>query len=143
MGRTVTRYHAPRPRPAHRSSPLALIADGSIDLTDMLEAYLETRGFECRVARSGARLVPSAHALAPDVVLTDIMLPGTDAWTALRQLKAREATRHIPVVVWTGYLHAWTRQRVLDAGCQFLAKPCDADVLVTTLFDAMTRAHPA
>jgi CheY-like chemotaxis protein len=145
MVRTLTGHRGwPQPpRSTHRTRPLALIADASDDLAAMYEAILEAQGFICKAVSDGPRLIRYAGLLAPDVVLTDIVLPGADGWALLRRLKARDSTRHIPVVVLTGYIHPWTRQRALDAGCRFLTKPCDTAVLVSTLFDAMKQAPAA
>jgi CheY-like chemotaxis protein len=65
-------------------------------------------------------------SVAPDIVLLDLRLPGVDGLSLVRQLKANEATRHVPVVVVTAYPDAYPREELLAAGCDaYILKPID------------------
>jgi CheY-like chemotaxis protein len=68
----------------------------------------------------------------PDLVLSDISMPGQDGYTVLAEVRAIETTlgRRVPVAAVTAYAQAEDRQRALSAGFdQYLAKPVDPAAL--------------
>jgi two-component system, NtrC family, response regulator AtoC len=91
-------------------------------------------GFEASGSLDGEQGIAAATAVHPDIILLDIMMPGMDGWQVLEKLKAQEATRHIPVVIFTakeyssGVTLAETRGAV-----DYIAKPFDMDEMVKVL----------
>ncbi len=72
-----------------------------------------------------------ARALRPAVIILDIVMPDTDGWQVLHQLKTDPATRDIPVVVLTV-----VDQAKLGLGlgaAEYIVKPFERDALVATL----------
>jgi CheY-like chemotaxis protein len=62
----------------------------------------------------------------PDLVLTDIALPGMDGIELTRRLKADSRYRHLPVVALTASAMKGDEARILEAGCDaYIAKPLD------------------
>ncbi len=60
----------------------------------------------------------------PDLILMDILLPGTDGLSATRLLKADEATHHIKIIALTAFAMKGDEQRMFDAGCDgYIVKP--------------------
>ena len=56
----------------------------------------------------------------------DISLPTMDGWEATRQLKASEATRHIPIIALTGHALVTDREKAREVGCdEYETKPID------------------
>lgn len=71
-----------------------------------------------------------AAQLAPDLVLLDLNLPGTDGYEVLRQLKSAATTRNISVVACTAVATYEEQKRALDAGFSgLILKPLDIDLL--------------
>lgn len=68
----------------------------------------------CVTAEDG---IEKAKELLPDLILTDIGLPGIDGWEATRRLKADEKTGHIPIIALTAHAVAGDREKALAAGC--------------------------
>ncbi len=62
---------------------------------------LEAEGFDVSTATSGEAGIADARRDPPGVILLDIMMPGLDGWETLERLKVDEATREIPVVVFS------------------------------------------
>jgi two-component system cell cycle response regulator DivK len=113
------------------SQPLVLVVDDYQDAREMYAEYLSFSGFRVVEAGNGAEAVEKAFALLPDVILMDLSLPGMDGWTATRQLKSDDRTRHIPVVALTGHALAGASEGARQAGCDaFVTKPCLPDELV-------------
>lgn len=64
--------------PAHLGCPTALVIDDDPTVRESLEILLEHYGFQVAVARNGRQGMAAFRTLAPDVVLTDIMMPEQD-----------------------------------------------------------------
>ncbi len=76
-----------------------LIVDDNKEVRVLLTAILERSGHEVVEAADGADATRSALDTGPDVIMMDIMMPGTDGWTALEALKAEPRTTDIPVIM--------------------------------------------
>ncbi len=60
----------------------------------------------------------------PDLILMDIQLPGKDGITIIREIKANEATRDIPVFALTSYAMKGDREKMMEAGFDsYVPKP--------------------
>ena len=83
--------------PIHR----VLVADDDPDIRAMLALNLELRGYAVTVADDGGQAGDLARELLPDVIVLDVMMPVSDGFSILRDLKGDESTAHIPVVLLT------------------------------------------
>ena len=82
----------------------------------LLKQYLPAPAFEVIEAAGGDEGLARARDEHPDVVLLDLIMPDTNGWQVMEQLRASEATRTMPVVVVTSHaLEASERQGLLDA----------------------------
>jgi CheY-like chemotaxis protein len=89
-------------------------------------------GFETEQAHNGHQALAKAlSSPQPDLILTDIAVPGLDGIELCRRLRADERTRSIPVLAITGYgdRHYPDRARIAGAN-HVLLKPCDGELLV-------------
>lgn len=75
-----------------------LIIDDKLDNLRVLGEMLELEGFNVRPALSGEIALRAVEAIAPDLILLDIHMPGIDGYETCRRLKANDNTREIPVV---------------------------------------------
>src|SRR5256712_573130 len=64
-----------------------LVVDDEPNLVDLVKGYLEREGFEVSAASDGPSAVDVAHALRPDLVVLDLMLPGFDGLEVCRRLR--------------------------------------------------------
>ena len=107
------------------SAPLVLLVDDYADNRDIYVQFLTYSGLRVEEAENGHEALAKARALAPDVIVMDLSLPGLDGWEATRQLKADDRTRTIPVIALTGHALAGHSRSAFDAGCDaFITKPC-------------------
>jgi CheY-like chemotaxis protein len=113
--------------------PLVLIVEDDPETRHLYAELLHRSGFETDQAHNGFQALDKALASPrPDLILTDIAVPGMDGIELCRKLRADERTRSIPVLAITGYDDRHYSDRVRTAGADgVLLKPCDADLLVS------------
>jgi DNA-binding response OmpR family regulator len=79
-----------------------VIIDDEEDFCYFVKKNLELRAdFEVTICSDSLQAVSVVEKLHPDLVLLDILMPGKDGFTVLRELKANETTWNIPVVMLT------------------------------------------
>ena len=112
-------------------SPRVLIVEDDRDGRLLLAEWLEQAGFRVAQAHNGLQALERAVETMPDVVVTDLNIPGIDGFELTRRLKQDPRTRDVPVVAVTGYAaFAADPDRAHRAGCDAsLAKPYSADDL--------------
>ncbi len=78
-----------------------LVADDDEDLLQALDFTLSQNGYNVIQAKDGAETIVRTLELKPDIILLDIMMPDLDGFTACRELKNREDTKRIPIIMLT------------------------------------------
>lgn len=93
--------------------------------------WLAHAGFTVSQAHNGLQALERALDVTPDVVVTDLNIPGIDGFELTRRLKQDPRTRDVPVLAVTGYAaFASDPGRARRAGCDaVLPKPCSAEDL--------------
>ena len=81
-------------------------------------ALEKVAGWQMLPAGSGREGIAKAVAEQPDAVLLDVMMPDMDGPTTLGELRAGQATRHIPVVFLTATEHPAELERLLELGAR-------------------------
>ena len=100
-----------------------IVCDDERDLREMLQEYLEKRGFEVRLAANADELEARIDEAEPDLIILDINMPGRDGLTMLRTLRA---TRDTPVVMLTASGETIDKIVGLEMGADdYLGKPVD------------------
>ncbi|MGO9987767.1 MAG: response regulator [Steroidobacteraceae bacterium] len=104
---------------------ILIIDDNPIDLR--LEAeLLELRGYKVDVASDAEQAQSILSSVLPDLIVTDIALPGMDGLTLTRMLKADARLKRVPVVALTGFAMKGDAERAAAAGCDaYITKPID------------------
>jgi PAS domain S-box-containing protein len=114
------------------TSPKLLVADDDITALGELAELLTLSGFEVVQAPSGDEAWELFVNEKPDLVITDILMPGLDGISFLKLI--READEIIPVVMITGYGEMETAIRALRLGAfDFLLKPINGEILISTV----------
>ena len=116
-------------------SPSVLLVEDDRDGRLLFAEWLEQAGFRVSQAHNGLQALERAVETTPDVVVTDLNIPGIDGFELTRRLKQDPRTRDVPVLAVTGYAaFAADPSRAHRAGCQaVLAKPCTAEDLETAV----------
>ena len=78
-----------------------LVVDDSPTVLSLLRAALESHDYEVATAGDGAEALKTIRQAAPDLIVTDSIMPGLDGFGLLGQLKEDASTRGIPVIMLT------------------------------------------
>ena len=114
------------PSPAQGPRARVLLADDNADMRDYVHQLLgET--YDVEVVADGASALESARRRLPDLVLTDVMMPGMDGFELLRALREDERTREVPVILLSARAGEESRVEGLESGADdYLTKPFSA-----------------
>ena len=107
-----------------------LVADDNADMRDYVKRLLSER-YRVVTASDGEQALKSAIAELPDLILSDVMMPGLDGFGLLKELRARTDTRTIPVVLLSARAGEESAVGGLEAGADdYLIKPFTARELL-------------
>ena len=115
-----------RPIPEARRLVILVVEDSVIfqaTLTDLLRS----RGHRVVVAGNGAEGLERASAVRPDVVITDIEMPRMDGLVMIRELRAREELREVPVITLSALGSSEVKARALEYGADHFLLKADLD----------------
>jgi putative two-component system response regulator len=114
-----------------RRVPHILVVDDQAAIAGLMSQLLTMRGYEVVTATSAEEAEAEIRRQPPDLILSDVMMPGKSGYDLCRQLKEDPATRLIPFVLITGLSDSGDKVRGIDAGADdFLNKPVLAEELI-------------
>ena len=114
--------------------PWVLHVDDDADLSNALKMRLEFHGVSVVQAFTGCSGIKQAFTNPVSAIILDLGMPGGDGRYVLESLKACESTKHIPVVVLTGFRGGGQKQEMLSLGADsFLEKPIPFETLFSKL----------
>src|SRR5437773_1919325 len=83
-----------------------LLIDDDAYLLEVIQDYLEAKGFVVHTARDGLQAHPLASSRKPSLIILDVDMPHTNGLKALQQLRKDPKTENIPVILLTGMVSA-------------------------------------
>jgi class 3 adenylate cyclase len=105
-------------------TPRILVVDDQRTNAEMVSGVLRNQGYEVQVALDGADALDQVAAKAPDLVISDILMPRMDGYEMCRKLRANPATTLLPVILVTSADPQTERVKGIDAGADdFISKP--------------------
>ena len=115
-----------------------LVVDDEPAMREVLQARLEKWGYQVTLAEDGAQARSLVRETAPDIAISDVVLPDTSGLELTQALKAGDSDR--PVILITAYGTVDTAVEAMKKGAlDFLTKPMDYDKLKATLEHACER----
>jgi DNA-binding response OmpR family regulator len=129
----------PEPSPTLRRS--VLIVEDDRELRQFYQTLFESDGFRSEQAHNGLQAFEKAIESRPDLILTDIAVPGIDGIELCRRLRADDRTRLIPVIAVTGYADRRYPDRAIEAGADHvIIKPCRGSELLAEAHRLIDRS---
>ena len=116
-----------------------LLVDDDADLRDLLRTFFQQRGIEISVLHDANQLARRLERERPSIIVLDLMMPGVDGLSALRQLRSSGDT--IPVIMLTARADGVDRVIGLELGADdYLGKPFMPQELLARIH-AVLRRH--
>lgn len=101
-----------------------LVVDDEPDITALVAYHLAKAGYRVSTAANGPDALKAAREERPDIVILDVMLPGVSGYDVLAELRRREETKDVGVILLTARKEEPDRIRGLSLGADdYLTKP--------------------
>jgi two-component system phosphate regulon response regulator PhoB len=126
------------------SQPQILLVEDEPAQREVLAYNLEAEGFDVRRAENGEEALLLVAEALPDLVILDWMMPLLSGIEVCRQLKTREDTRHIPVIMLSARSEEVDTVRGLETGADdYVVKPYSMRELMARVRTQLRRVRPA
>jgi len=120
-----------------------LVVEDEAPIQELLQFNLERKGYRVEVAGSGEEALDAVGAFLPDLILLDIMLPGTDGLEVCKRIKADPKTRRVPVIMLTALGEEADIVAGLELGAaDYVTKPFSPRVLLARVKAVLRRTGP-
>ncbi|NUO02383.1 MAG: response regulator, partial [Saprospiraceae bacterium] len=125
---------------------VALIIEDNVELRDFIKQSISAH-WQVEEASDGEEGIQKAIELVPDLVISDLMMPGKDGYAVCEALKANEITAHIPVILLTARASMDSKLKGLQKGADdYLTKPFNTEELLVRMSNLVEmrqklRAH--
>lgn len=121
-----------------------LVVEDEEAISLLLKYNLKAEGFEVTVVDDGDKALTAAKETNPDIILLDWMLPNVSGIEICRQLRARDETSAIPVIMLTARAEEEDRLRGFEKGADdYVTKPFSMKELVARINAVLRRTNPA
>src|SRR5689334_19378640 len=118
-----------RSGPGKATGPLVLVVDDDARVREFIRINLELEGYAVREAERADEALAAIEDQAPDLVLLDVVMPGTDGWELLQRMQERYGS--IPVIMFSGKVDEHTAGEASRRGAEgFIGKPFDPQQVV-------------
>lgn len=107
-----------------------LVVEDDADISNMLQLYFKSQGYEVFVAPRGSAALDLTREKMPNVIVLDIMLPDIDGYEVCRRLRTNLRTSHIPIIFLTQKDDRSDKIHGLELGADdYITKPFDVEEL--------------
>lgn len=101
-----------------------LVVEDDDSIVEALNFLMETAGFTVRIARDGLEAIDMAKQSVPDLMILDVMLPGCDGFEVARDVRARNNSKDIPILMLTAKNRPIDQEKAMELGVNaFMTKP--------------------
>ena len=108
-----------------------LVVDDEPEITEIIDAFLQNEGYTVRVENEPRNAISLAEEFKPDLILLDIMMPGTDGYQVCNQIKENPKLGDTPVIFLTGKDSKDDQGKSFQVGGDmFIKKPFSCDRLL-------------
>jgi two-component system alkaline phosphatase synthesis response regulator PhoP len=120
-----------------------LIVEDDADIRELIRYNLVQEGFIVEEAADGAQALEKVKRRVPDLMVLDLMLPGTPGLQVCRQMRAERETAHLPILIVTAKGTEVDKVLGLEMGADdYVVKPFSPRELVARVKALLRRANP-
>ncbi len=110
--------------PGAGNKGVVLLVEDNADMIQFVGSLLHKEGFQVTKASNGKMALEILKELAPDLIVSDVMMDEMDGLTFIKKVKATEGLDHIPVIALSAKSSERSRTEIMNAGAQlYLTKP--------------------
>ncbi len=118
-----------------------LVVEDDHNIAELLQMYLEKEGYHVTVAHDGGAGLAKYHAVSPDLVLLDVMMPVMDGWAVCKAIRAESQT---PIIMLTAKGETNDKVSGLKAGADdYITKPFEMREVLARIEAVLRRATGA
>ncbi len=115
-----------------------LVVEDEKNIQELLQLYLEKEGYAVTVASDGGQGLAKFHAIHPDLVLLDVMMPVMDGWSVCKAIRAESQT---PVIMLTAKGETDDKVAGLKAGADdYITKPFEMQEVLARIEAVLRRS---
>jgi CheY-like chemotaxis protein len=115
------------------SSKTVLVVEDDDDTRELMRMVLERRGYLAITAEDGIRGYEQAISALPDLIITDISMPGADGVHLVRRVRDTPSIANVPILVTTGYGTGSATFALAQGATAYEPKPLDPDSFLATV----------
>ena len=115
-----------------------LVVEDDRNIAELLQMYLEKEGYSVTLAHDGGQGMSAFHAMKPDLVLLDVMMPVMDGWTVCKTIRAEAQT---PIIMLTAKDDVGDKVQGLKAGADdYITKPFEMREVLARIEAVLRRS---
>jgi PleD family two-component response regulator len=119
-----------------------LVVEDDFDISNMLDVYFDSQGYEVAVADRGEKGLELCRQQLPHVIVLDIMLPDIDGYEVCKRLRSNLRTSHVPIIFLTQRDERSDKIAGLELGADdYITKPFDIEELRLRVQGSIRRAQ--
>jgi two-component system KDP operon response regulator KdpE len=139
MNSSIATYHNIMTKAKSSICTRVLVVDDDHDTTELLKIVLEPNAFEVIAANTGQEGIEMARRVNPDVMVVDLLMPGTDGMKVCREVRRFS---NVPILVLSALGKRGVAEQALEQGADdFMIKPMNNILLIASINKLARRAH--
>ena len=115
------------------------VIDDDKNLLQVMKSLLHLRGFNVSIFRNWEIAYQLMKLFKPQLILLDVFLTGIDGLEVCQRLKASPFTKHIPIILCSGYPQIAERGIREYGAADFIAKPFELDDLINKMHSVLSK----
>jgi DNA-binding response OmpR family regulator len=120
--------------------PSILVVDDDPRYLELLKFTLDAEGFDVQIVQDSQTVCDIARSTPPDVIVTDVAMPGLDGYSMAMELKTDPRTAEIPVIFVSARGSEWERHEGLVVGAaEYVTKPFAMTDLIARIREVSSR----
>lgn len=111
-----------------------LLVEDTLHLAEEISDLLRMAGYDVMMVSNGLSALGVLKTFKPDLILTDLLMPGMDGFELIGRIRGMEDYGHVPIVIFSAKAQEEDRYRAMLVGAdEFISKPCQATELLAAI----------
>lgn len=124
---------------AIQKKKIFIVEDNDLNLK-LFKDLLMSNDYEVSYTQDGFDALDLAKSIMPDLILMDIQLHGISGFDIIKEIKADDKVKDIPIIAVTAFAMKDDKQRIMDSGCEeYISKPIAIDSFLKTIGDFISK----